>query len=91
VNVTPERAERLQQHMAEWVLSISKVIVDEFPEDQRDEALGTVLGMAIEHMMMSGVAGQIVNRIRFVEAINAYGGRDWVLKYVDPERYADAE
>jgi hypothetical protein len=64
------------------------VVHDEFPDDW-DEAMGIVLGSAIEPVMASGLEGQITNRIRFAEALNSYGGADWQFRYIDPERYSD--
>jgi hypothetical protein len=81
--------ERLMLHMADWVLGISATVMQEFPEDQLDEAMGIVLGSAIEHVMASGMPGQITNRIRFGEALNSFGGADWAFRYIDPERYSD--
>ena len=46
---------------------VSAVVHEEFPDDW-DEAMGIVLGSAIEHVMASGLEGQITNRIRFAEA-----------------------
>ena len=68
--------DRLMQNLGKWVLSISAVVDDEFPDDW-DEAMGIVLGSAIEHVMASGLEGQITNRIRFAQALNSYGRADW--------------
>jgi hypothetical protein len=65
--------DRLMQNLGKWVLSISAVH-DEFPDDW-DEAMGIVLGSAIEHVMASG----------------SYGGADWQFRYIDPERYTNAD
>ena len=81
--------DRLMQNLGKWVLSISAVVHDEFPDDW-DEAMGIVLGSAIEHVMASGLEGQITNRIRFAEALNSYGGTDWQFRYIDPERYSNS-
>ncbi len=61
------------QNLGKWVLGISAVVHEEFPDDW-DEAMGIVLGSAIEHVMASGLEGQITNRIRFAKALNSYGG-----------------
>jgi hypothetical protein len=80
--------DRLMQNLGKWVLSISAVVHDEFPDDW-DEAMEIVQGSAIEHVMASGLEGQITNRIRFAEALNSYGGTDGQFRYIDPERYSD--
>jgi hypothetical protein len=76
------------ENLGKWVLGISAVVHGEFPDDW-DEAMGIVLGSAIEHVMASGREGQITNRIRFAEALNSYGGANWQFRYIDPERYGD--
>ena len=75
----------LDEHLGKWVLTLSAWVHQVAP-DHWDEAMGYVLGRTTEHVLSSGLHGQIVERLRFAEAFNAEGGTLWELRYVDPER-----
>jgi hypothetical protein len=74
--------------MGLWLLTISAWVHQVAP-DNWDEAMGYVLGRATEHVLTFSLRGQIVERLRFVEAFNAIGSNDWEIRYVDPERLAE--